>query len=212
MSTITTGIMDRLREGTRALHDVAEGHEFQRALFAGQLVQSGYIAYLGQMYCVYTALESALVQAAAERAEISQVVKLHNLRAGDLAADLAHFGVDADTVKPGPATAALLAEIDALRRRGPLALLGMHYVLEGSNNGNHFIARNIRKAYRLDGAGARFLDPYGDLQRPRWMEYKEALGALPLSDEESNALLAAAQAMFQAISRISAELHATPAA
>ena len=82
-------------------------------------------------------------------------------------------------------------------------------VLEGSNNGNRFIARNIQRAYELGPAGGvAFLDPYGETQRPKWQEYKNAMGRLPLSAAEHDAMLAAAQAMFRAIGAISTELHA----
>lgn len=208
MSSTAVGTMDRLREGTKALHDAAEGHNFQRTLFAGQLPQVSYADYLGQMFCLYQALEDALRAAQGDRPEIAYVVQEHNFRAEDLCKDLAHFGVDADRVEPLPATQALIADIERTRAENPIALLGMHYVLEGSNNGNHFIAKNIRKAYSLDGAGARFLDPYGDMQRPRWAEYKQALGGVPLTEAESDAMLAAAQDMFRAIGRISEELDA----
>jgi len=200
--------MDRLRDGTKALHDAAEGHAFQRTLFAGQLPQASYADYLGQMFCLYAALERALTEAQTARPEIADVVKEHNLREKDLRKDLAHFGVDVDAVEPLPATHALIERIGATARENPIALLGMHYVLEGSNNGNHFIAKNIRKAYDLDGVGARFLDPYGEAQRPRWAEYKQALGAVALTEAEADAVLAAAQDMFRAIGRISEELDA----
>jgi heme oxygenase len=202
------GIMDRLKEGTKSLHDAAEGHAFQRTLFAGQLSRVSYADYLGQMYCLYAALEDALRQAQTHRPEISTVVKPHNLRQDDLTSDLAHFGLDPTKVSPLPATRALIDAIKDTRSTNPLALLGMHYVLEGSNNGNHYIAKNIRKAYDLDDAGARFLDPYGEGQRSRWAEYKQALGAVNLTEAESDALLAAAQEMFRAIGRISQELDA----
>lgn len=208
MSSTATGIMDRLREGTKVLHDAAEGHAFQRTLFAGQLPPDSYAEYLGQMFCIYRALENALRAAQAARPEIRSVVKSHNYREQDLRRDLAHFDVNADAVEPLPATRTLLDQIAKAQADEPAALLGMHYVLEGSNNGNHFIAKNIRKAYALDGAGASFLDPYGEMQRPRWAEYKQDLGAVSLTDAEADAMVAAAQDMFRAIGRISEELDA----
>ena len=66
----------------------------------------------------------------------------------------------------------------------------------------------LNDIYGVEGAGACFLDPYGEAQRPRWAEYKQALGSLNLTEAESDALLAAAQDMFRAIGRISEELDA----
>ncbi len=69
----------------------------------------------------------------------------------------------------------------------PLRLLGMHYVLEGSNNGSRFIARHVGRAYQLStGPGLRYLDPYGDRQRAYWMDFKNAMGKFQFTgaDEE----------------------------
>jgi len=208
MTSATMGIMDRLREGTKTLHDAAEGHAFQRSLFAGQLPRDSYIEYLGQMFCMYQALESALRESQSRRREVADVVRPYNYRTEDLRADLAHLGRDSSQVQPFPSTQETIRTIQHTLHEHPLALLGMHYVLEGSNNGNHFIAKNVRKAYGLDQAGTRFLDPYGEAQRPRWAEYKQALGAVKLTDDESDRMLAAAQQMFRAIGRISQELDA----
>jgi heme oxygenase len=207
MTRVTAGIMDQLREGTRALHDAAEGHEFQRLMFAGRLPREAYAAYLGQMACAYGALEHALSEARSVEARIAAVVQPHHLRTEDLQEDLEHFAVKTAEIKPNEATQELINRIKAVAQDRPLALLGMHYVLEGSNNGNHFIAKNIRKAYGLTEAGTRFLDPYGDAQRQRWAEYKQAMSELDLTADECDTMLAAAQDMFRAIGQISEALH-----
>jgi len=85
-----------------------------------------------------------------------------------------------------------------------LALLGMRYVLEGSNNGNRFIARAIRAG--LPGAPTRYLDPYGEAQRPRWVQFKADMDAVGFEAGQQDRIVAAAQEMFAAIGALSREL------
>jgi heme oxygenase len=213
MTQIAVGIMDRLRDGTRTHHDAAEGHEFQQAFFAGKLPKRAYTGYLGQMYHVYTALENALRDLIKVRPEVTEVVQPHCFRADDLKSDLAFLGSSTDAEKPLPATLALIERIKQDAAAHPAGLLGMHYVVEGSNNGNRHIARNLIRAYELPpGKGIAFLDPYGEEQRPKWQQYKDALGKLPISLQESDVMLASAQEMFRGIGRISSELHAATSA
>ena len=89
----------------------------------------------------------------------------------------------------------------------PLLLLGTHYVLEGSMNGNRFMASAIRKAYGFEGAeGTRYLDPYGDEQRERWAEFKGVLDAYPFTEDERARIVEADLATFRAIIEIHAAL------
>ena len=207
MTEQTTGIGDRLKQETAQLHAAAEGHDFQRAFGAGRLARSGYVRYLGQMYLVHRGLEGNIQARRDASAVLSAVVMDRHFRERDLESDLRFLGVDPSTVVPVPATARLTQQFDAVAADQPDTLLGYHYVLEGSNNGNAFIARAIRKAYDFSGAdGTRYLDPYGDQQRTLWKQYKEALAGLTLSQPEADAIVDAAGEMFQAIGRIGSEL------
>jgi heme oxygenase len=80
----------------------------------------------------------------------------------------------------------------------------MRYVLEGSNNGNRFIARAIRKA--LPGAPTRYLDPYGENQRPLWARFKADMEAVGFTPAEQDQIVLAAQEMFAAVGALSCEL------
>jgi len=91
----------------------------------------------------------------------------------------------------------------------PASLLGLHYVLEGSNNGSRFIARGLMSAYGLaPGPGLRYLDPYGDEQRERWLAFRATMDEVGFSQEDSDRLLVAARQMFQSIVDISDDLLA----
>jgi heme oxygenase len=161
-----------LREQTAAEHRRAEGGEFQRLLFSGQLPQVIYVAWLAQLQLIHRALEVRLWRD-------WEAESWRELTAAD-------------------------------RRRSvdqpPAELLGAHYVLEGSGNGNRMMARGLRAAYGLQGqAGTRSMDPYGDGQPDRWQAFKSALDeALP--EMHWTRALEGARQCFLALARAGEEI------
>lgn len=208
MTTETGSFSARLKHETHPLHDEAERHPLQRALLRGELSQEHYIAQLGQLWFVHRALEEALVQARRDDPSLAPLIKEEQFQSARLTRDLAYFGADVSMLTPAPATIVLCKRIGDAAAENPLAPLGFHYVLEGSNNGARFIARIVRKAYALVDEGTSFLDPYGKDQLGKWAEFKQALDALDLSEDDQNAIIAAAGEMFRAIAAIGDEVLA----
>lgn len=203
-------ITQRLKEETADHHKAAERHEFQQALVRGAVSRESYTDYLGQMLLVHTALEGALRRARAAIPAIGRVVHEFQFQEPYLRRDLACFGIDPASVAPLPSTRALIALIEQAERDRPLALLGHHYVLEGSNNGSKYIAKAIRRTFSLSGqAGTAYLDPYGDEQAPKWARFKADLESCGLGEAEGDTLVAAAAEMFEAIGGISEDLSRT---
>ncbi|MGP1345311.1 MAG: biliverdin-producing heme oxygenase [Phycisphaerales bacterium] len=208
----TPTVMDRLRTTTAPLHEAAEHHAFQRALAKGQVTREDYASYLEQMLLVHRALESHLRDARERCVSVASVVRDWQMQEPYLAEDLAFLGRDLRSVTASPATAEFIAAIDAMppRTDADLQLLGMHYVLEGSNNGSKFISFNIAKSLGLGpGAGMRYLDPYGDEQRARWACFKEDMLSIGFGDAEIEQIVIGANAMFHWIARISDDLAAS---
>lgn len=211
MTTTTTaagGVMARLRAETWDHHARAEGKALQRDLVRGELPRAMYAAWLGQMYLVHRALEAAVERSRGSAAVLSVVSEeqRHSVR---LAEDLTWCGVEAGGVEPIGATRGLTARIDAVARENPAAVLGLAYVLEGSMNGNAFIARAVRKAYAVSGSeGVRYLESYGEQQRPKWAAWKAAVDAHAWSAADADAAVDAAKVMFEGVGAISEELGA----
>jgi heme oxygenase len=202
------GTMQRLRDATRDEHERAEHHAFQQAMFKGELSRSGYTAWLGQMYLVHDALETALRRSAAEHEPIRRVVRDYQYQVPYLREDLEFFGIDSEQIEPTPATERFISLIEK-NQSDPVLLLGMHYVLEGSNNGSRFVARQVAKAYDLaPGAGLRYLVPYGDKQREYWMTFKNDMSQVNFTEEEASRLVEAAKAMYQTVAELSDDLSA----
>ncbi len=93
----------------------------------------------------------------------------------------------------------------------------MQYVLEGSTNGNGYIAKKIGPALGLDGDGIRYLVSYGAEQRETWMRFKGRLDTLPMDQESKQRVIAAARRTFVGVRDINLQLlevlagHAHPA-
>ena len=166
-----------------------------------------YASLLGQLLCVHRAL--ALRDLRTTKPEIGRIVQDGRFQQERREEDLRTLGVEIGTVSPLPAAKRLMTTIEMARAEQPLALLGMHYVLEGSTNGGRFIAKAIRQAYSFEGeAGTRYYDPYGEQQRTLWAVYKEEFDALPVTETDKGVMVAAARDMFRAISEIGDDLTA----
>lgn len=202
--------MDRLRVETLAEHKAAESHPLQRALAQGTLPRDLFARHLFQLRHVHAALDAALQRLAPTNAAVAKVLRPEHLQTPYLDEDLAFFGVSAQDGVALGATAALLAAIERTTEADPVAILGFHYVLEGSNNGSKFLARVVQRAYGLTpgAAGTRYMDPYGDRQRDVWAQFKADMNSVGFTNAEGDTLVAAARIMFGAISSIGDDLLA----
>jgi heme oxygenase len=200
-----TGLMEKLKDSTRAMHDSAEGSQFQGRLANGALPRQLYIDYLEQLYLVHSKLEQAIRKTAGDKTK--NIVSDDQLQEPFLRQDLESFGKSVQEIKPLSATSKLLSQIDELAKTCPVALLGMHYVLLGSKHGGKFVAKTCQDSYNLvDGKGALYFDPYGPNFMPIWKTFKESMNDLPLEDGEIDKVCSAAGQMFNSIGEIGGEL------
>src|SRR5690606_3067303 len=124
-----------------------------------------------------------------------------------LVKDLVFFGRDPQAPRVVPSSSEMVEWIGKTAQASPVALLGIHYVLEGSTNGARFLAKGVRRAYALEGLdGTAYLDPYGDQQRALWGQFKERMAAQPLTNEEADAIVDAAKQTFRFVGRIETEV------
>ena len=212
MSTPSSAIMARLKSETQDLHDAAETHAHQTALVKGELPLERYVAHLEQHLFLHDALESELRAHFDHHPAFRAVITDEQFQVPYLREDLTHFERRSEDAEATPETAAVVEQIHRAAAGDPLKLLGYHYVLEGSNNGNRFIAMKLKQVYNLDGAGLRYLDPYGADQRPKWIAFKEAMSSQRFTPEQEDTLVEAAREMFAFVARISDGLLATSSA
>ncbi len=200
-STDQRPLTQRLKEDNADIHQQAEQDRVPQAMVGGTITREAMVELLGQLWVVNRALDEALVAARATTPAIDALVKDHQLQEANLRADLAHYGVaDPASIETCDAARAFVDDVEACREREPLRLLGLHYVREGANNGNKYIAMRLRKTWGVEGAdGFRHLDPYGERQRQLWEAWKSELGEYDFSEGEKATILAGARAMFEHI-------------
>ncbi|MBX3323491.1 MAG: biliverdin-producing heme oxygenase [Phycisphaeraceae bacterium] len=203
-----------LREDTRELHTYAEKRPLQVEFVTGRTTRTRLASYLSQLAHIHKALEDAIGTHANHEA-IAPLAQHTAQHSGRLSNDVAVLDPDGSRA-PMPGTQALIATLHQNAQRDPATAAGSLYVLEGSMNGNRFIARALSKALQLSPAlpGLSYFDPYGEGQPAKWAAFREALDAVPQPHWAS--VVAGAEFMFRAIADVSDEVHAsladTPAA
>lgn len=207
MSTTTSAnIMDLLKVQTAEHHRRAEQQPLQQALLSGTVTRQQYARWLGQMMLVHTALERA-IEAGTARERRLGVAKREQFGHPRLAADLRSLGEDPAKVTADEGTNAICDQIQIAASAEPVTLLGFHYVLEGSKNGNMYIAKAIRRGLGIAaGAGDTYLDPYGTEQRAKWQAFRASMGEQSYTELETTAIIEAAGSMFDGISSLCAAI------
>ena len=209
MTNTTDSIMLRLRSETQDLHTEAEKQPIQQRMLQGSLPKEFFVDFLCQMLVVHRELESHLRRWRFHDSRFGAVLRDEQFRERNLIADLEFFGLDVDAAAARTVTATrrAAARISQTAEERPVALLGYHYVLEGSTNGAKFIARGVQKAYGLEpGPGTTFLDPHGPAQKERWDAFKREMDALEFTHDEREAIVEAAKDTFRAMIQICAAL------
>ena len=211
MTTDNRPLGQRLKEDNWDLHQQAEHDALPQHMVRGTIPRETYAALLGQMWLVSRALDGAVVAARDEVAILKELVADRQLQTPYLEEDLAHWGVETASLEAMPGAAGLIAEIERCAAHAPIRLFGLHYVREGANNGNKYVAMMIRRAWgESDAAGFRYLDPYGDEQRPLWDAFKTRLNEIELSDDDKTEIVSAARSMFEHIIAIHKDFDLPP--
>ncbi len=214
------GLADRLKSATAARHRRAEERPLQRALAAATIERERHARWALVMLALHAALEQGLRRLVVARGDLDGLDALvagHGRHVANLERDVAAAAAAGRLPAPvraadaaahaGPATRDVVARIDRRAAEDPTSLLGWLYVLEGSMNGNRFIAARLAEAWG-DAGGLAYLDPDGAEQRSRWLAWRAELDALPLTAAEQAAIEAAAAEAFDGVAAASDEVAA----
>jgi len=205
----SSGIMDFLKEATAEQHRNAERRRLQREMVSGRLPVDTYRNWLGQMLLLHSALWSGIMARRVSSPALADVVRDEGRHVANLRGDLIALAGDPDELDPLPATELGLSAIRNTAEQDPPSLLGYNYVLEGSMNGNRFIARVLTPALKI--SATTYLDPYGEEQRRVWGAYRERMNAAGFDASQADRMVAAAREMFSTIAELSDQLIAEPA-
>jgi len=210
------GLMQHLKESTAELHAFAESRLLQRRLLQGAIEPMAYRRYLTQLHAIHRALEHALTPWRAHSQQLECVfsgVRQHSINIEQDIASLDAWIGGSERSAGAPALTdgcnAMLDFIHAHAEHDLFALLGSFYVLEGSMNGNRYLARALAKHWPAEGQQClRYLDPYGDVQRATWQSFREAMDALDADAASIDRAVDGAQRTFKAVATISDEVLA----
>lgn len=201
-------LSEGLRGATAVAHDRAEHATFVEDLMSGRLDAAAYRSLAGQLYFVYRALESVGDELSGDPVA-GPVVDERLRRLPRLASDLAVLGTDPSAVEPLPAVADYVAAIETTRA-DPARFVAHHYTRYlGDLSGGQVIRSRMKRHYGLSDDALSFY-VFDDV--PKLKKYKDAyrdtLDALPLDDEQAEALIGEAVAAFAHNERLFAELAA----
>jgi heme oxygenase len=198
----------RVRAGTSADHDAAQGSGFLDALAAGRLPRDAYVDLAAQHWFIYSALESAAVPMAADPVA-GAFVRPELTRIPALAADLGHLaGPDfAERIVALPATVAYQARLDEVAAREAPAFVAHHYTRYlGDLSGGQYLGPAIARAYGLNGEGHRFF-VFDGIRPPSFRaRYRELLDEAAWSPADQDAFLAEVREAYRLNIAVLAEL------
>ncbi|MEM1424608.1 MAG: biliverdin-producing heme oxygenase [Planctomycetota bacterium] len=205
-----TTIMELLRDSTSELHKSAENSRLQKQLVNGDLPFDRYADYMEQLWFVHRAIERALASAEPRDGRLAGMADAAAMHVRHLENDLAEMGRDIGAIVPTEAALELTHAIERdAESPDPVLVAGHFYVLEGSMNGNSYIAKKVGTIYELKpDAGLTYLYSYGRSQRRKWNAFKQAMNEHHFDKTEREGLVERARSVFHAIRAIADELDA----
>jgi heme oxygenase len=180
----------RLRSGTRAEHDAAQGSGFLDALAAGTLPREAYADLAAQHWFIYESLERA-ADAMAGDPVAGRFVFPELTRLPALTDDLAVLHAAEPRIIPLPATQEYCARLREVAFDRPWAFIAHHYTRYlGDLSGGQYLGPAIAKAYGLNGAGHRFFVFEGVSPKAFRSRYRELLDQVTFTDDDEGYFLA----------------------
>lgn len=179
----------RLRAGTRAEHDAAQGSGFLDALASGRLPRAAYTDLAAQHWFIYHELEQAAL-GLRDDPVAGDFVLPELRREPALAADLAFLAGAGwpERISALPATRAYCARLREVAFDRPPAFIAHHYTRYlGDLSGGQYLGPAIAKSYQLNGEGHRFF-VFDGIRPPAFRtRYRELLDAItwpPAAEDE----------------------------
>lgn len=195
---------ERLRIATASLHDALERQPYFRALHAGTLPKPAIVSFLRCLSIIHAVLERSLSQLS--HGPPAELARSTWPKVELLAADLEALDAD-DIPSITPAIRAALdygAEI--LTSAGdPSSLVGVLYVLEGSQNGGVVLQQAYARC--LGVAELSYVGCYKRATAAHWRSFVDLLNALGFDDDRVERVTRAAITCFERLASICAALY-----
>lgn len=198
-----TQLATRLREGTSKSHTTAENTAYMKCFLKGIMAREPFRKLMANLYLVYEALEEEIRQ----HLDCSAVKELYFPeieRQANLAKDLEfYYGENwLAEIAPTEAGEQYVARIHAAAATDPALLIAHAYVrYMGDLSGGQGLKTITRKALNLPPDRGTSLHEFESLQTPEAqrefkMAYRNALNALPVTEEQVTAIVDEANLAF----------------
>ena len=201
-----THLRSYLKTKTLVPHSRLEALPFFQALQAGSLPALPIVNFLRCMAILHAVLEPEC-----SHVTIPQFTRL----AGHATPKVPLLVADLETLRAqtvpsitGAVHAALDCAAEILSNaRNPLSLVGVLYVLEGSQNGALILRQAYARCLNLHEAQLTYVGCYGDRTATHWQRFEYLLNSLELDEESMTLVDAAAVAGFSWIEKICTALY-----
>jgi heme oxygenase len=205
-----TRFSQAIRQASWTLHQSAEGSNFMGDLMEGRIDRDLYAEYVGQLYCVYEALEAA-GQTMKDDEIAGPFVDPALNRLPALEADLRYFYGDewSAHVRANSATSEYCERLRDVGSNWPGGFVAHHYTrYMGDMSGGQFIGRSVERAYDLkDHQGSQFywFDEIADLTAYK-NDYRSHLDEAPWDADEKQRIIDEVLLAYRLNSRLLAAL------
>jgi heme oxygenase len=189
--------MDSLKNAIQEQHARMEAIPFIVALSSGQLPLESYIAQLRAMAAIHGTLEHELSLITSD--EIRTLLLDKPSRMVHLRKDLSIFDplLIPDIAAVLDHTRKITERIRRYRVEQPTDLLGILYVLQGNTLGNAVHLPDILKIFGSQTSGAaHYYAGYGLKTAKYWKEFREAMNAIPLDQDDCKHIIQVALDFF----------------
>ena len=198
-----TDLAQRLREGSQTSHTLSENTAFMKCFLKGVVELEPFKKLTADLYFLYSALEEEMASHA-DHSVVGPMVFGELLRTAKLEDDLAYYYGDnwRDLIQATPAGAHYVSRIREASRSNPALLVAHAYVrYMGDLSGGQGLRHIVRSALNLppdQGTGLHEFDqlPTVEAKRDFKIRYREALNALPVDEDLTQAMIDEANLAF----------------
>jgi len=203
---LTPDLHELLRSETAGIHERLERLPFFCALRDGRLPRLAIISFLRGLSIIHAALERSLSKVSDQ--EITELIRLAPPKAQLLIDDLERIGASS-APSIGAATKSALNYGAEILTNGnkPLSLVGILYVLEGSQSGGAVLKHSYAVCLNAPAELLSYVSCYGKETAAHWKMFTERLNALTLDGERQRQIVQSAIRCFERITEICAALY-----
>ncbi len=195
----------RLRSETLALHTRVESLPFFAALQAGTLPATSIVTLMRSLAVAHALLERSLTDTADE--QVAAVAQGVTRKLPLLMADLDALHVEHSPGIASPMQASLEFGAWLTGAREPMALLGVLYVLEGSQQGGLALKKSYARCLGVDEAQLSYFGCYGRDTASQAELFAGRLNALVLDEPQITTVVSSAVRCFEWVAQVCAGIY-----